>query len=74
MTRPESNETPRQSPKNPRAGESPEAGNRLSDRGRRPTLAQEETGEMRRPKGDPQRYDKHGGKLDHDGKPAKSEE
>jgi hypothetical protein len=36
-------------------------------------LADDEMGELRRPKGDPQRYDKHGGKLDHDGKPATSE-
>jgi hypothetical protein len=51
-----------------------EPGPKPADPGRRSSLdSSEEVGEMRRPKGDPQRYDKHGGKLDHDGKPAKSE-
>jgi hypothetical protein len=51
-----------------------EPGEKAADPGRRSPLdSSEEVAEHRRPKGDPQRYDKHGGKLDHDGKPAKSE-
>jgi hypothetical protein len=63
----------RRHPKTADVGAGAAPGNKPADPGRRPALAGEDTGEMRRPKGDPQRYDKHGGKLDHDGKPAKSE-
>lgn len=31
-------------------------------------------GERREPAGDPAKYDKHGGSLDHDGKQARSQE
>ena len=63
----------RRYPKTADAGAGAAPGTESADPGRRPALAGEDIAELRRPKGDPQRYDKHGGKLDHDGKPARSE-
>ena len=63
----------RRHPKTADVGAGAVPGTRPTDPGRSGAVADDEMGELRRPKGDPQRYDKHGGKLDHDGKPAKSE-
>lgn len=55
-----------------KTGEAMHLATQRADPQRNPILAEGDIARLRRPKGDPARYGKHGGKIEHDGKRAKS--